>query len=145
MTPREGREQAETHGLDIVEVAPTANPPVCRIMDYGKFRYQQSKRKAASKSSSVSLKTFRLRPGTDTHDLETKLKRACTALEKGDQVKFVMRMRGREHAVTDRWVSKLREVITELSERVEGGINVTQTPRLEGRQIIAMIEPSGQR
>lgn len=138
MSPDEAREIAQEAGFDLVEVAPTAKPPVCRIMDYGKFRYEQSKKASASRASRVELKTLRMRPKTDTHDIETILRRAREFLEKGDRVKFVMRMRGREQAHTDLWIQKLNEVVKALSDIAA----VTQTPRLEGRMITATVEPT---
>ena len=138
MTPDEARRMAEEQGLDLVEVAPQARPPVCRIMDYGKFRYDQSKKKDHSKQTVV--KTITLRPKTDDHDLETKLSQAGKFLSKGNKVRFVMRMRGRERAHLDLWVSKLAEII----QRMEPGtFTVSSTPRAEGRAIVAMIDPSG--
>lgn len=142
MSPDEGREAAEGFGLDIVEVAPQADPPVCKIMDYGKFKYQQSKKKASSKSDRVEMKTFRMRPNIGDHDLDTKLKHATDALEKGDQVKLIMRMRGRERAFTERWVERLAEILDVLCERVERDVSITQRPKSEGRQIGAVVEPS---
>ena len=142
MTADEGRERAEDFGMDLVEVAPNADPPVCRIMDYGKFKYQQSKKKSSSGSDRVEMKQFRMRPNIGDHDLDTKLKRACEALESGDQVKLVMRMRGRERAYTERWIQRLNEVIEVLKERVDRDVAVTQQPKVEGRQIGAVVEPS---
>ena len=142
MTPDDGREKAEDFGLDLVEVAPNADPPVCRIMDYGKFKYQQSKKKASGGSDRVELKTFRMRPNIGDHDLDVKLKHASDALEKGDQVKLIMRMRGRERAHTGRWIERLEEVIELLAERVDRDVSVTQQPKVEGRQIGATIEPA---
>lgn len=138
MSPDEARDIAEESGLDLVEVAPNARPPVCRIMDYGKFRYEQSKKASASKSSRVELKEVRMRPKTDTHDLETKVRMARKFLEKGDRVKFVMRMRGREQAHTGLWISKLSEVIDAMSDVC----TVTQRPKIEGRTITATVEPA---
>ncbi len=137
MTPDEGREIAAEHGLDLVEVAARANPPVCRIMDYGKFRYEQSKKEARAKAARVEIKTITLRPKTDTHDLETKVNQARKFLEKGDRVKFVMRLRGREHAHKDLWYEKMNSILDSMKDV---GV-VTQTPRDEGRTIIASIEP----
>jgi len=139
MSPRDALEIARDSGLDLVEVAPRARPPVCRILDYGKFRYEQSK-KSSAKSTKVSVKEVRLRPKTDTHDLETKLKRATTFLSKGDRVKLVMRMRGRELAHTGLWVEKVREFIQALGDIAI----VVAHPRNEGRAISAMIEPNPQ-
>ena len=142
MTPDEGREKAEELGLDLVEVAPQADPPVCKIMDYGKFKYQLSKKKSSSKSDRVEMKTFRMRPNIGDHDLDTKLKHATDSLESGDQVKLVMRMRGRERAFTHRWVERLDEILVILQERVDRDVAVTQKPTSEGRQIAAVVEPA---
>jgi translation initiation factor IF-3 len=139
MTPDEARRIAEEHGLDLVEVAPQARPPVCRIMDYGKFRYDQSKKKDHSKQTIV--KTITLRPKTDEHDLETKLAQATKFLEKANKVRFVMRMRGRERAHMNLWVDKLNDIIKRMPA---GSYTVSMTPRAEGRAIVAMIDPSGQ-
>lgn len=142
MSPDDGREKAEEFGLDLVEVAPNTEPPVCKIMDYGKFKYQQSKKKSSGGSSRVELKTFRMRPNIGDHDLDVKLKHATDALERGDQVKLIMRMRGRERAFTGRWIERLEEVIELLDERVEREVSITQRPKVEGRQIGAVIEPA---
>jgi len=139
MSPDEGREIAAENDLDLVEVAPQAAPPVCRIMDYGKYRYEQSKKSAAAKSAKVEVKTITLRPKTDTHDLETKTRNARQFLEKGDRVKFVMRIRGREHAHKGLWYEKLATILDALTDIA----NITQTPRDEGRTITAMMEPIG--
>ncbi|MBN1944904.1 MAG: translation initiation factor IF-3 [Bradymonadales bacterium] len=136
MTPDEGRRMAEESGLDLVEVAAAARPPVCRIMDFGKFRYDQSKKKDHSKQ--VVVKTITLRPKTDDHDLATKLSQTTKFLEKGNKVRFVMRMRGREHAHADLWINKLRDIIDRLPP---GTYTVSLTARLEGRNIVAMVDP----
>lgn len=141
MSPQDGLEKAEAFGLDLVEVAPDATPPVCRIMDYGKFRYDQSKKESASRSSRVQMKTIQLRPNTDDHDMETKLKRAEKFVDQGNQVKFVMRMRGRERAYTQRWVEQLGEIITNFAEACEREINIVARPRGEGWRIHAIVEP----
>ena len=136
MTPEEGRRVAEEAGLDIVEVAPQARPPVCRVMDYGKFRYDQSKKKDHSKQTIV--KTITLRPKTDSHDLETKLRQASKFLGEGNKVRFVMRMRGRERAHVHMWVEKLNKIILQLDPAT---FSMVQRPRPEGRAIIAMVDP----
>jgi len=113
-------------------------------MDYGKYRYEQSKKKAASKGSRTQSKTFRMRPNIEEHDLNTKLRKATKAISKGDQVRLVMRMRGRERAVPHRWVERMKEIITDMRERLDEDdveMTVTQKPKPEGRQITAMIEP----
>lgn len=136
MSPEEGRDIAEQHDLDLVEVAPQARPPVCRVMDYGKFKYEESK-KQKSKSTRVEVKTITLRPKTDTHDLETKLRQARGFLEKGDRVRFVMRMRGREQAHTDLWFEKMDRILAQITELG----NIVARPLREGRTITAMVEP----
>lgn len=140
VTVDDAREKADEFGLDLVEVAPKAQPPVCKIMDYGKFKYQQSKKQKKA-TDSVSLKTLRIRPKTDTHDLETKLERATQFLKKGNQVKFVMQMRGRERQFSDRWVEYLQEIIDELRVRTEREIKVINAPESQGWQITAVVEP----
>jgi len=135
MSPREGREMAREAGLDLVEVAPRARPPVCRIMDYGKFRYDRDRKARESKQKRVETKQIRLRPKTDDHDLQTKMNRAQGFLEKGHPVRFVMRMRGREHAVTDRWVEQLNDLVDDLDG------HVVDPPSREGRAITATLEP----
>jgi translation initiation factor IF-3 len=137
MSPDEARDIARDRGLDLVEVAPNAKPPVCRIMDFGKFQYERSKKSSASKKSQVVVKTITLRPKTDTHDLDTKLKHARSFLEKHNRVKFVMRLRGRERAYPQLWVDKLKEVVGMLTDFG----TVTQYPKAEGRTITAMMEP----
>src|SRR5690625_1213892 len=138
MTPDEGRELADAAGLDLVEVVPHARPPVCRIMDYGKYKYEESKKQRA-RPTRTEVKTITLRPKTDTHDLETKLGHARKFLSGGHRVKFVMRMRGREQAHIDMWEDKMAEIVSALSEIS----TLVARPRLEGRTITAMVEPAG--
>jgi translation initiation factor IF-3 len=135
MSPDEARRIAFERGLDLVEVAPNARPPVCRIMDYGRFKYEQRKR--AKKQHQISTKIIKLRPKTDPHDLETKLRHARRFLEAGDRVRFVVRMRGRERAVTDRWVRSLQELTAKLEDI---GV-VTGRPQLEGGGVTTTVEP----
>ena len=137
MTPDEAREIAEEASLDLVELVPNARPPVCRIMDYGKHKYEESK-KARTRGTRVEVKTITLRPKTDTHDMNTKLSQARKFLEKGDRVKFVMRMRGREQAHTDMWEERM---VREVVEQLEDIATVVAAPRQEGRTITAMVEP----
>lgn len=141
MSAREARYVADEAGLDLVEVAPKAQPPVCKIMDYGKFKYQQSK-KESKKTDTVSLKTVRLRPKTDDHDLQTKLNRAQRFLEKGNQVRFVMQMRGRERQHTDLWVEALSQMMEDLGEQMSRDIRVVSRPQSQGWQITSIVEPS---
>ena len=141
MSPDEAREIAAEHGLDLVEVAERARPPVCKVMDYGKFRYQQSKKASAAKSARVEVKMITLRPKTDTHDLETKIRKAREFLENGDRVKFVMRLRGREHAHVDIYGAKLAEIVSQVADIA----NVVARPAMEGRTITASVEPLAQK
>lgn len=133
--------KAQEVELDLVEVAPNAKPPVCKIMDYGKYKYQQSK-KESKKTDNVSLKTVRMRPKTDDHDLKTKLNRAQKFLEKGNQVRFVMQMRGRERKYTDMWVEALGKLMTDLGEQMSREIKIVSHPRSQGWQITSIVEPA---
>ena len=135
MSPGEARKIAEDRGLDLVEVAPNARPPVCRIMDYGRFRYEQKKNQ--KKQVQVQTKILKLRPKTDQHDLQTKLRHARRFLQDGNRVRFVVRMRGRERAVTDRWISQLVELTDQLKDI---GITVGR-PALEGGGVTSTVEP----
>ena len=135
MSPADARKIAEERGLDLVEVAPNARPPVCRIMDYGRFRYEQKKNQ--KKQVQVQTKILKLRPKTDQHDLQTKLRHARRFLEAGNRVRFVVRMRGRERAVTDRWISQLIDLTDQLKDV---GITVGR-PALEGGGVTSTVEP----
>lgn len=135
MSPEDGRRIAFEKGLDLVEVAPNARPPVCRIMDFGRFKYEQRKRQ--KKQHQIQTKIIKLRPKTDPHDLETKLRHARRFLEAGDRVRFVVRMRGRERAVTERWVSQLNDLTAKLEDV---GI-LTGRPLLEGGGVTCTVEP----
>lgn len=139
MSPDEAREIAAEHDLDLVEVAPTAKPPVCRIMDFGKFRYEQAKKAASSKAARIELKTLRLRPKTDDHDMETMQRKARGFLSKGDRVRFVMRLRGREQSHAELWVTKLEEIVSVFKDIAQ----IAQAPRIEGKMITATVEPLG--
>ena len=135
MTPHDARRIAEEKGLDLVEVAPNARPPVCKIMDYGKFRYDQ--KKSQKKQVQTQTKILKLRPKTDQHDLQTKLRHARRFLEAGNRVRFVVRMRGRERAVTDRWIGQLVELTDQLKDI---GVAIGP-PALEGGGVTSTIEP----
>ena len=130
---------AEDRGLDLVEVAPTARPPVCKIMDYGKFKYEQAKKakKAKQASHTVKVKTIQFRPKTDDHDYEFKKKHIITFLEAGHKVKVVMRFRGREISHLDLAMEFLRHLIGEVEEY---GVPESQ-PKREGRLITFVIAP----
>lgn len=129
---------AREQGLDLVEVAPNARPPVCRIMDYGRYKYEQRKREkeAKKKQHQVEVKEIRLRPKIERHDLEVKLRRAKEFLEEGNKVQLTMMFRGREIAFQERARDMLREVVGEL-----GDVRVDRKPLLEGRRLIMIIAP----
>ena len=138
MSPEEARSIAAESGLDLVEVAPNVRPPVCRIMDYGKFKYDQAKKlKASAGSAAPTVKTIQFRPRTDEHDLRTKLDHAHQFLERGDKVRFVMRMRGRERAVVDRWIANLRRHFDKLNDVGK----IIGDPAHQGRTVSMLIEP----
>jgi translation initiation factor IF-3 len=126
-------------GLDLVEVAPNSSPPVCRIMDYGKFRYQQSKKMQVAKKHQVSvqLKEIRLRPRTEEHDLQTKIKHIKKFLEQNNKVKITMMFRGREIVYTDLG----RAVMEEIKKELEPVCSVDQQPRVEGRNMVMILTP----
>lgn len=138
MSPDEGRDKAREHGLDLVEVSPNARPPVCKIMDYGKFKYERSKAKS-NKSNGPSLKTVQVRPKTDTHDLETKLQRARKFLKRGDKVKLVMRLRGRERGYPQRWITMMGD---HFRDHLADIAKITSRPTQQGRMISMMVEPA---
>jgi translation initiation factor IF-3 len=135
MSPEEGRRIASEQGLDLVEVASDARPPVCKILDYGKYKYEVSKRTKPQRTAKT--KTIKLRPKTSGHDLETKFNQARKFLADGDRVKFVMRLRGRENAYIDRWCKVL---IKELATLEDAG-QISIRPRQEGRAVIAQVDP----
>jgi translation initiation factor IF-3 len=131
--------EAAKGGLDLVEVAPTSAPPVCRILDYGKFRYQQSKKLQDAKKSqtTIQVKEIRLRPKTETHDLQVKIKHIRKFLDQHDKVKITMMFRGREIAYADmgkKIMEDIREALAEFSV-------VEQQPRLEGRNMVMILAP----
>lgn len=136
---REAQKKAEEAGYDLVEVAPTAQPPVCRIMDYGKYKYEQSKKQHATKvhQKGTHLKEIKLRPHTDKHDLEFKTRHIRDFLKVGSKVKVTLMFRGREMAYLD----KGRAVLTKLTESLADIGMVEQQPRLEGRNMIMILSP----
>jgi translation initiation factor IF-3 len=137
---REALALAEERGLDLVEVAPNATPPVCRILDYGKFRYEQTKkeREARKHQKQAELKEVRLKPKTDDHDLDIKAKQARKFLLAGDKVKFTVRFRGREMAHPDIG----REMLEQIAEELRDIATVEQRPLMEGRALSLLLAPS---
>lgn len=125
--------------VDLVEIAAAANPPVCRLMDYGKFKYQESKRKheQKQKQKQIQVKEIKFRPGTDDGDYNVKIRNLIRFLEDGDKAKVTLRFRGREMAHQDIGLALLKRVEADL---VEVG-TVEQFPKLEGRQMVMMIGP----
>ncbi|WP_284699776.1 translation initiation factor IF-3 [Chitinolyticbacter albus] len=130
---------AEEAEVDLVEIAPMAQPPVCRIMDYGKFKYEKSKREHAAKlkQKQIQIKEVKLRPGTDENDYQVKLRNLIRFLEDGDKCKVTLRFRGREMAHQEIGLAQLKRVEADLTELAA----VEQFPKLEGRQMIMMLAP----
>ncbi len=137
---RDALAQAEEAELDLVEIAPTASPPVCRIMDYGKFKYQEAKRQheAKLKQKQVQVKEIKLRPGTDENDYQIKMRNMVRFLGEGDKVKVTLRFRGRELSHQEFGMRQLERVKADL---VEIGL-VEQMPKMEGRQMVMVIAPA---
>jgi translation initiation factor IF-3 len=130
---------AEDAGLDLVEIAPNSVPPVCKILDYGRFRFLEQKKQAEArkKQKTVEVKEIKLRPGIDKHDYDTKMKAVRRFFEEGDKVKLTMRFRGREMAHTDigmRLLDKVRDEMGELAK-------VESAPMMEGRQMVMILAP----
>ena len=139
MSLRDALNLAAERGLDLVEVAPNARPPVCRVMDYGKHRYEQSKRDKAAKKKQkiVNVKEIRMSPKIDEHDFEVKRKAADRFLKAGDKVKVAVRFRGREIVHADLAKTKLENLAAQLQDVAI----VERPPKLEGRQMIAVLAP----
>ncbi|MGE5769458.1 MAG: translation initiation factor IF-3 [Betaproteobacteria bacterium] len=137
---RAALQMAEDAEVDLVEIAPTANPPVCRIMDYGKFKYQEQKRahEAKLKQKQVQVKEIKLRPGTDENDYQIKLRNMTRFLEEGDKVKVTLRFRGREMAHQEFGMRQLERIKAD----VDAIGQVEQMPKMEGRQMIMIIAPA---
>ncbi len=131
--------EAAKGGLDLVEVAPNSTPPVCRIMDYGKFRYQQSKKLQDAKKSQtvIQIKEIRLRPKTEEHDLQVKIRHVRKFLEQRDKVKITMMFRGREITYAELG----RRIMEEIKESLADGAVIEQHPKLEGRNMIMILAP----
>jgi translation initiation factor IF-3 len=134
---------AEEAGLDLVEIAPMAVPPVCKLMDFGKFKYQEQKKahEARLKQKQVQVKEVKLRPGTDENDYQIKLRNLKRFLEEGDKCKVTLRFRGREMAHQEFGLRQLERVKADLEELGQ----VEQMPKMEGRQMIMVIAPKKNR
>nr|WP_311197203.1 translation initiation factor IF-3 [Aliiroseovarius crassostreae] len=137
--PSRGMELAEQAGLDLVEISPNAVPPVCKIMDFGKFKYETQKREAEArkKQKTIEVKEVKFRPNTDTHDYDVKMRNVVKFLEKGDKVKVTLRFRGREMAHQNLG----RELLERVAEDIKEIGKVENMPKMEGRQMVMMIGP----
>ncbi len=126
-------------GLDLVEISPNSTPPVCKILDFGKFKYQSQKKAAEARKNqkTVEIKEIKMRPNIDTHDYEVKMKSMLRFFEEGDKVKVTLRFRGREMAHQDLGVKLLLQVRDETAQIAK----VESEPRLEGRQMVMVLSP----
>ena len=137
MSSRDAMKLAKDAGLDLVKIAPTAKPPVCKIVDYGKFRYEQARREkeAKKKQKVIEVKELRLSPNIDTNDLNTKVNNARKFLEKGDKVKVTLRFRGREMA----HMSKTKYILDDFAEKLADIAAVDKPAKVEGRSIVLFL------
>jgi len=138
MTPSDALSRAQEVGLDLVEVAPGSKPPVCRIMDYGRYKYERKKKQGKNKGHTASLKEVKLRPRTDQHDLDFKLKNARRFLLDGDKVKVTVMFRGREMVHREFGYRQLEQVTELLSDIA----NIENPPRMEGRFLSMILVPN---
>ena len=139
MTTREAMQRAFSTGLDLVEISPNADPPVVKILDYGKFKYEQQKKKneAKKKQKVVEIKEVKVRPNIDENDYQVKLRAMKSFIDEGDKVKVTLRFRGREMAHQDIGIRVLERIRTELEQATK----VEQMPRMENRQMIMVLSP----
>lgn len=139
---REALKLAEEKQLDLVEIAPQAKPPVCRIMDYGKFRYEQSKREKEARKNQriINVKEVKLRPNIEDHDFEVKAKNAIRFLKDGDKVKVTIMFRGRQIVHPDLG----KKLLVRMAEQVTDLANVERQPKLEGKNMIMILAPKQQ-
>lgn len=135
----EALEKAQSYGLDLVEIAPNLDPPVCKIIDFGKYRYEQQKKEkeARKKQHNVTLKEIRFRPHTDTHDFDFKTRHAKEFLEQGHKVKAWVQFRGRDIVYKDAG----RELLDRFTEKLEDVSKVDQAPKMEGRRMTTILTP----
>ncbi len=139
LTTRDALYRAAQEGLDLVEISPGADPPVCKILDFGKFKYEQQKKKneARKKQKVVEIKEIKVRPNIDDHDYDVKMRQMKGFIEEGDKVKVTLRFRGREMAHVDLGMKVLERVRAELDPVAK----VEQMPRMENRQMIMVLTP----
>ena len=140
MSGREAMKLAEEADTDLVEISPNATPPVCRLMDYGKFKFQEQKKaaEARAKQKVIQVKEIKFRPGTDENDYQVKMRNIKHFIEDGDKVKITLRFRGREMAHQEIGMRQLERVRDEMGELIQ----VESMPKLEGRQMVMMIAPA---
>ena len=140
VSPERALEMAIDVGLDLVEISPNAAPPVCKIMDFGKFKYETQKKEAEArkKQKIIEIKEVKFRPNTDTHDYDVKMRNVFKFLENGDKVKITMRFRGREMAHLELGRNLLERVAADTEEMGK----IDSMPKMEGRQMIMMISPT---
>ena len=133
MPTKEAQKLADDAGLDLVKIAPTAKPPVCKIVDYGKYRYEQARREkeAKKKQKTVEVKEIRLSPNIDTNDLNTKMNAARKFLSKGDKVKVTLRFRGREMA----HMANSKHILDDFAENLSDVATLEKAPKVEGRSM----------
>ncbi|HMO09798.1 MAG TPA: translation initiation factor IF-3 [Paracoccaceae bacterium] len=139
VSPNRALMLAEEAGLDLVEISPTAVPPVCKIMDYGKFKYETQKREAEARKKQhiIEIKEIKFRPGTDDHDYDVKMRSVMKFLGEGDKVKVTLRFRGREMAHQQLGLDLLNRVAADVGEAGK----IEQMPKLEGKQMVMMVAP----
>ena len=139
MNTNEAISMAKNQGLDLIEIAPNANPPVCKIMDMGKYKYDAQKKAnlAKKKQKIVSLKEIKLRPGTETHDYNFKIKNAKKFISKGDKVKFTVKFKGREM----QHIELGKNLMSRIQNDTKEIARVETNPKFEGRQMIMIIQP----
>ena len=139
MSRFDAQDRANTAGLDLVEISPDAQPPVCKILDYGKFKYQEQKKAAEARKNQkiVEIKEIKMRPSIDDHDYDVKMKAIKRFFDEGDKVKVTLRFRGREMAHQELGYQLLQKVKGELIEISK----VESEPRLEGRQMVMVLAP----
>ncbi len=140
MNVRQALQLAEEAGVDLVEIAPMAQPPVCRIMDYGKFKYQEQKRQHEQKlkQKQVQVKEIKFRPGTDENDYQIKLRNMIRFLQEEDKVKVTLRFRGREMAHQEIGMRQIERIRLDLQDFA----TVEQMPKMEGRQMVMVLAPT---
>ncbi len=139
MKTQDAIDVAKDRKMDLVEIAPNNNPPVCKIIDYGKFKYQEQKKKneAKKKQKTIETKELKLRPGTGDHDYQVKIKNAQKFLKEGNRVKFSLRFKGREMEHSNLGIDMLKRVKSDLEEL----IRVEMEPKIEGRQAFLVVAP----